>query len=77
MLIMMVAGPFAFIVLSILTIPGDAATTAYNIKANEGLFIITIASFLIVITLDMLLAWTFYVILKLINKIIALLMALF
>ncbi|MFX1256563.1 MAG: DUF4386 domain-containing protein [Promethearchaeota archaeon] len=76
-LIMLATGPFAFIVLSILTVPGDAATTANNIKANEWLFSIAIVSFLIVITIDVLFAQAFYVIFKPVNKNLALLAAFF
>ena len=60
-----------------LIVPGDAATTANNIMANELLFRIGFVSDLIHETLFLLLAWTFYVLLKPVNKNHALLMVLF
>lgn len=60
-----------------LIVPGDATGTANNIMANEGLFRIAICSFIIVIILDVLVAWAFYVLLKPVNKSLSLLMAWF
>ena len=57
--------------------PGDAAATVNNIMANEGLFRIKIASTLIVLTLDVVAAWALYVLLKPVNKSLALLAAWF
>jgi hypothetical protein len=58
-------------------VPGDAATTANNIMANEGLFRAGIGSWLIVITLDVVTAWALYVLLKQANKSLSLLAAWF
>jgi hypothetical protein len=66
-----------FFVLESLIIPGDAATTANNIMDNELLFRVGIISFIIVLILDVLVAWTLYIFLKPVNKNLALLAALF
>lgn len=66
-----------FFVIESLIIPGDATTTANNIIANELLFRSGIASFIIVLILDVLVAWALYVLLKPVNKNLALLAAWF
>ncbi|MDD3043273.1 MAG: DUF4386 domain-containing protein [Methanosarcinaceae archaeon] len=78
LLLMTVFALFAdFFVLPGLIVPGDATETANNIMAAEGLFRMAICSFLIVIILDVLVAWAFYVLLKPVNKSLSLLMAWF
>ena len=58
LLLMTVFALFAdFFVLPGLIVPGDATETANNIMAAEGLFRMAICSFLIVIILDVLVAW--------------------
>ena len=75
-LIMFPLGIFAIlIIISNLIVPGDAATTVNNIKANELLFGIGIASFLIILALDVVVALALYVVLKPVNKNLSLLMA--
>lgn len=66
-----------FFVLENLIIPGDAVTTANNIIANESSFRGGIIGFIIVIILDVLVAWALYIFLKPINKNLALLAAWF
>ncbi len=66
-----------FFVLQGLVVPGDAAQTATNIMANELLFRLGIGSFIIVIILDVLVAWGLYVFLKPVNKSLSLLAAWF
>jgi hypothetical protein len=66
-----------YFVLGSLIVPGDAAETANNIMANELQFRIGICSFIIVIILDVLVAWAFYVFLKPVNKSLSLLAAWF
>lgn len=66
-----------FFVIESLIIPGDATTTANNIIANELLFRSGIVSFIIVLILDVLVAWALYVLLKPVNKNLALLAAWF
>jgi len=58
-------------------VPGDAATTANNIMANELLFRLAIVSDLIQIGLFLLLPLAFYVLLKPVNKNLALLVVIF
>jgi hypothetical protein len=56
-----------FFVLDSLVIPGDAATTVENIMNNEQLFRMGIASIIIVIILDVIVAWGLYVFLRPVN----------
>jgi len=68
-----VAG-FAFgFVRTSLIVPADAIVTVNNIMASEKLFRAGIFSWLIIIILDMLVAWSLYVFFKPVNKSIALL----
>ncbi len=77
-LIIIIAGIFAeFIVRQSLIVPGDAAATAANIMASEGLFRIGITSDLVMIMSDVTLALVFYVLLKPVNNTLALLAAFF
>jgi hypothetical protein len=55
-------------VLQSLVVLGDATTTADNIKANELLFGLGIASYIIILALDVVIALALYVILKSVNK---------
>ena len=64
-------------VLESLIIPGDAATTANNIMANELLFRSAIASFMVLVILDVVVAWALYILLKPVNKNLAMLAAWF
>jgi hypothetical protein len=66
-----------FFVLESLIVPGDAAATANNFMANELQFRLGICSFIIVIILDVLVAWGLYVFLKPVNKSLSLLAAWF
>ncbi|MCY9666226.1 DUF4386 domain-containing protein [Paenibacillus alginolyticus] len=66
-----------FSVLEGLIIPDDAAATANNIIANEMLFRSGFISFVIVLILDVLVAWALYVLLKPVNKNLAMLAAWF
>ncbi|MFX0117435.1 MAG: DUF4386 domain-containing protein [Candidatus Hodarchaeota archaeon] len=77
-LIMTIAAIFAyFLILSNLIVPDDAAKTADNIMDAEGLFRLAIASWVIVLTMDVVVAWALYVLLKPVNKSLALLAAWF
>lgn len=69
-----VALPFVF---GKLIVPGQAATTANNILANLQLFRIGISSLIMVIILDVLVAWAFYLLLKPQNNSLSLLTAWF
>jgi hypothetical protein len=58
-------------------VPGDAAATASNIMAREWLFTITAVGDLVTAALFFLAAWALYVLLKPVNKNLALLFMLF
>ena len=58
-------------------VPGDGATTAANILANQTLFRMGICSLILVIILDLVAAWALYVFLKPVNRSISLLAAWF
>lgn len=78
LLFMAVFAVFAYnFVFPNLIVPGDAATTVNNIMANELLFRMGICSFIIVIILDVVVAWALYVLLKPVNKSLSLLTAWF
>lgn len=77
-LTIIVAGIFAeFVVRSSLIVSGDAAATAENIMASAGLFRAGIAGDLIMILADVLIAILFYVLLKPVNRTLALVAAVF
>lgn len=77
-LIISVFAPFSMMyVPSNLIVPGDAATTANNIMASGWLFRIGIASDLIMLTFDVVVVLSLYVLLKSINKSLALLASFF
>jgi hypothetical protein len=64
-----------FIVLRNLVVPADATETFSNIMAAEVLFRSGIAAFLIVIMFDIVAAWALYVLLRPVNRTLALLTA--
>ena len=77
-LVIIIAGIFAeFFVRSRLIVWGDAATTAGNIIASEGLFRVGIAGDLIMLIFDAVVALALYVLLKPVNRSIALLAVFF
>ena len=76
MLAMAILAPFAeFGVLSTLIVPSDAAATANNIIASEGLFRAAIAALLVVAILDVPVAWAFYFLFRPVSETLALLVA--
>jgi len=77
LLIMTILAFGSFPILQNLIVPGDATATANNIMTNELLFRIAVCGFLIVIILDVVVAWALYVLLKPVNKSLALLAAWF
>jgi hypothetical protein len=73
-LIIFITGIFAnFFVIEGLISPGDAATTAATIQANESLFRTGIFSFIIMVIFDVLLAWTLYILFKPVHNTLSLL----
>jgi hypothetical protein len=78
LLLMAILAMFSnFSVLEGLIVPDDGAATANNIIANEMLFRSGFISFVIVVILDVLVAWALYVLLKPVNKNLAMLAAWF
>jgi hypothetical protein len=74
LLVMAVLAPFALLsVLPNLIVPADAAATVNNFIASEGLFRIAIAAVLIVIMLDVVVAWALYVLLRPVSRTLAVL----
>lgn len=72
------AGIFAnLFVMGGLFVPDDATATANNITANNLLFRFGILGFIIMCILDLVIAWAFYILLKQVNKNVALLAVLF
>jgi hypothetical protein len=75
-LLIAVCSGFSFgYVRTTLLVPGDAATTAQNIMASEGLFRLGIASDAVVILLEIVLTVLLYVLLKPVSKTISLVAA--
>ncbi len=73
LLITIIGVIFASIFVDNLIVPGDAAETANNIMANEGLFRTGIVSWLFVLIGDVVRAWALYVFFKQVNKSLSLL----
>jgi len=71
-----ITGIFGQVVRSTLVVPADAAATAKNILASELLFRLGIVSDLIMVVFYLLMGLAFYVLLKPVNKNVALLMLL-
>jgi hypothetical protein len=77
-LIIIVAGIFAFFfVRGSLVVPGDAATTAANVAASEGLFRVGLAADLIMLLSDVAIAAAFFVLLRPVSMGLSLLAAFF
>jgi hypothetical protein len=76
LLIMAILAPIAnFSILQGLIIPDDAAKTFSNIAASEGLFRLGIFFFLLVVILDIIVAWALYIFLSPVNRSLSLLAA--
>jgi ABC-type Co2+ transport system permease subunit len=66
-----------FGVLQKLIVPGDAAITAQNIAAAQGLFRLAIGAFFLVAVLDVVIGWALYIRFQAVNRSLSLLAALF
>jgi hypothetical protein len=76
LLLIMPMAMFAFFfVLEKVVVPGNATETVGNIIASEGLFRFAIASFVLVVYLDIIVAWALYVLLEPVNRALSLLVA--
>jgi hypothetical protein len=77
-LIIIATGVLAeFFIRANLIVPGDAASTANNIVASEGLFRASIVSDLVMLVFDVVVALALYVLLRPVNRGLALLAAFF
>jgi hypothetical protein len=76
LLVALLAAFAQFGVLKTLIVPADATVTTANIAASLGLFQAAIAAFLIVAILDVVVAWGFFVLLRQVNKNVALVVGL-
>lgn len=75
-LAMALIAPFAeFYVRQRLVVQGDPAATATNLTTHETLFRLGIVAFLVVIILDVMVAWGLYVVLKPVSASVSVLMA--
>ena len=78
LLLMTFLAPIAnFGVLQKLIVPGDAAITAQNIAAAQGLFRLAIGAFFLVAVLDVVIGWALYIRFQAVNRSLSLLAALF
>jgi hypothetical protein len=76
LLLMVFLAPFAFFyVFQNIIDPIDAAVTMQNITASQTLFRIGVMSLLIVVVLDIIVAWGFYILLAPVNKMLSMLAA--
>ena len=77
MVLTMIGGWFGEMYVPSMIVAGDAATTAAQLRANEGLFRLGFAAYLVEAFSDIVLAWLFYVLLKPVHRDLALLAAFF
>ena len=78
LLMMTFLAPIAnFGVLQKLIVPGDAAITAQNVAAAQGLFRLAIGAFFVVAVLDVVIGWALYIRFQAVNRSLSLLAALF
>ncbi len=76
LLAMAIMAPLALYgVLGSLIVPGDPTATVANITGSEGLFRAAITAFLVVIVLDLFIAWALYKLLRPVNSDLSLLTA--
>ena len=73
----MAGGWFGEMYVPSLMLTGDAATTAAQLRANDGLFRLGFATYLVEAFSDVVLAWLFYVLLRPVDRDLALLSAFF
>lgn len=75
LLVAVLAGFVHFYVPGKLIVPGDAAATATNIMASEGLFRMSIASELVILLIEIVLSVLLYILFKPVNKTLSLVAA--
>ena len=68
--------PFAFYgVIKTMIVPADAVATVTNLLASEGLYRAAIAALLVVVMLDVIVAWALYILMRPVNEALAQLVA--
>jgi len=77
LVVSMAGGFFGEMYVPSLMLGEDAASTAANLRTHEGLFRLGFAAYLLEAISDVILAWLFYVLLKPVNRELALLSAFF
>ena len=77
LILTMLGGWFGELYVPSLIMTGDAATTAAQLRQDDNLFRLGFAAYLVEAFSDIVLAWLFYVLLKPVNRELALLSALF
>lgn len=76
LLIIALLSPFAFYgVIKTMIVPADAVATVTNLVASEGLYRAAIAALLVVVMLDVVVAWALYVLMRPVNETLAQLVA--
>lgn len=76
LLLIALLSPFAFYgVIKTMIVPADAVATVTNLIASEGLYRAAIAALLVVVMLDVIVAWALYVLLRPVNETLAQLVA--
>ena len=74
LLAMAILAPFAqFFVFQSLVVPGDSAATMENLRASESLFRSGIAALMVVILLDVAIAWALHIVFEPVNRSLSLL----
>lgn len=77
LILTMLGGWFGEVQIPSRFLTGNAATTAHQLRHNEGLFRLGFAAYLVEAFSDLVLAWLFYVLLKPVDRNLALLSAFF
>jgi hypothetical protein len=77
LILSMLGGWFGEMYVPSVIMTGDAASTAAHLRMNDGLFRLGFAAYLVEAFSDIVLAWLFYVLLKPVNRDLALLSAFF
>ncbi|TAJ99016.1 MAG: DUF4386 domain-containing protein [Chloroflexota bacterium] len=76
LLLIALLSPFAFYgVIQTMIVPADAVATVTNLLASEGLYRAAIAALLVVVMLDVIVAWALYVLMRPVNEALAQLVA--
>jgi hypothetical protein len=64
-----------FVAFSTVLVPGDAEASVENIRANGGLFAVGVGAYVVVLVLDVLVAWALYVVFRPVSRDLSMLSA--